>query len=177
MAPRSNRPGWVDWAKCPAWEVILDDLRPGGPLYQRNNIPAEEIFPWYKKLPAFETVVFSQFKERLKDHQNASEKDIHRAMQEEQYLVHNQALYPRETQNARGEVVFDMSPAKALLRADIKNDVHLTTHKTAGQLQNSRDEYKVFKKRIFYERIRQEIKRNKYFHYLEVKREKLRKGF
>ena len=46
----------------------MQDLRPGGPLYLREHIPAEEIFPWYKRLPAFEDVVFDQFKDRLKGH-------------------------------------------------------------------------------------------------------------
>ncbi len=68
--------------KCPARAVIMEDLRPGGPLYQRDNILAEEIFPWYKQLPAFEKVVFDQFKACLKDHRLAAAKDYNRALHE-----------------------------------------------------------------------------------------------
>jgi hypothetical protein len=168
--PASKKPGWVDWMKCPARAVIMEDLRPGGPLYQRDNILAEEIFAWYKQRPAFENVVIDQFKARLKDHRLMAAKDSHRALQEEQYLVQDRQLYPRQPYNERGEPKFDMHPAKLLLREDIKNKVHLTTHKAPRQLQNSRPEYLLFKPKKFDERIRQEIKLQKYFHYLELKR-------
>jgi hypothetical protein len=154
----------------------MEDLRPGGPLYHRDNIPAEDIFPWYKQLPAFETVVLSQFKARLKTHRTAAAKDTHRALQEEQYLEHDQRLYPRQPYNERGEPKFDMHPAKLLLREDIKNRVHLTTHKTSRLLQQSRPEYLLFKPKKFAERILQEIKLQKYFHYLELKRTAIRNG-
>ncbi len=136
--PASKKPGWVDWMKCPARAVIMEDLRPGGPLYQRDNILAEEIFAWYKQRPAFENVVIDQFKARLKDHRLMAAKDLHQALQEEQYLVQDRQLYPRQPYNERGEPKFDMHPAKLLLREDIKNKVHLTTHKASRQLQNLR---------------------------------------
>jgi hypothetical protein len=144
--PASKKPGWVDWMKCPGRAVIMEDLRPGGPL---SNILAEEIFPWYKQLPAFENVVIHQFKARLKDHWLAAAKDSHRALQEGQYLVQDRQLYPRQPYNERGEPNFDMQPAKLLLREDIKNKVHLTTHKAPRQLQNPRPEYLLFKPNKF----------------------------
>jgi hypothetical protein len=64
----------------------MEDLRPGGPLYQCNNILAEDIFPWYKQLTAFKNVVIGHFKACLKDHWLAAAKDLHQALQEEQYL-------------------------------------------------------------------------------------------
>jgi hypothetical protein len=151
-------------------------LRPGGPLYQHDNILAEEIFPWYQQLPAFENVVIDQFKARLKDHRLAAAKDSHQALQEGQYLVQDRLLYPRQPYNERGKPVFDMHPAKLLLREDIKNKLHLTTHKAPRQLQNLRLEYLLFKPNKFVERICQEIKLQKYFHYLELKREAIRNG-
>jgi hypothetical protein len=152
----------------------MEDLQPGGPLYQRDHITAEELFLWYKRLPAFENVVIDQFKARLKDHRSTAAKDTHRALQEEQYLVKDRQLYPRQPYNERGELKFDMHPVKLLLREDIKAKVHLTTHKTPRQLQNLRPEYLLFKPIKFAERIRQEIKLQKYFHYLELKRGNLR---
>jgi hypothetical protein len=154
----------------------MKDLQPGGPLYQRDNILAEQIFPWYKQLPAFESVVIDQFKARLKDHQLAAAKYLHLALQEGQYLVRDRQLYPRQLYNERGEPVFDMHPAKLLLREDIKNKLHLTTHKKPRQLQNSRPEYLLFKPNKFAERIRQEIKLQKYLHYLKLKQEAIRNG-
>jgi hypothetical protein len=175
MAP-SKKPGWVDWRTNPGRAVVIQDLRPGGPLYQRDNITAEEIFPWYKQLPAFADVVFDQFQARLKDHRLAASKSTHLAIQEQQYLEHDRRLYPRQSHNERGELVFDMHPAKLLLREDIKRNVHLTTYKTAAQLKASRAEYEPFKDNKFAERIRQEIKLQKYFNYLRLKREAIRNG-
>ena len=118
--------------------------------------------------------MIDQFKARLKDHRLAAAKDSHRALQEGQYLVQDRQLYPRQPYNERGELKFDIHPAKLLLREDIKNKVHLTTHKASRQLQNLRPEYLLFKPNKFAERIRQEIKPQKYFHYLELKREAIR---
>jgi hypothetical protein len=160
----------------PARAVIMQDLRPGGPLYQRDNITAEEIFPWYKQLPAFSDVVFDQFKPRLKDHPLAATKSTHLAIQEQQYFEHDRRLYPRQSHNERGELVFDMHPAKLLLREDMKSNLHITTYKTPAQLQASRAEYKLFKANKFAEHIRQEIKLQKYFNYLTLKREAIQNG-
>ena len=62
IMPKSAKPGWVDWLKCPAREVILHDLGPGEPLYNRNHLIAEEIFVFYKETPAFKDVVFLNLK-------------------------------------------------------------------------------------------------------------------
>jgi hypothetical protein len=64
-----------------------------------------------------------------------------------------------------------MSPAKPLLRQDIKDEMHLH-YKTSKKLQLSSLEYKPFKPRIFQDRILQEIQLKKYLHYLQLKRAK-----
>jgi hypothetical protein len=151
-------------------------LRPGGPLHLRDNITAEELFPWYKKIPAFQNVVLGQFKARLKDHRKVAAKESQQAMQEEMYMVHAMAHYLRQTHNEKGDIVFDMHPSKLLLREDIKANLHLTTYKTHGKLKASRTEDHPFDPKVFSDRVCQEIKRNKYFHYLELRREKLRNG-
>ena len=97
-------------------------------------------------------------------------------MQQGQYLLHDQRLYPRQLHNERGELVFDMHPAKGLLREDVKNKLHVTTYHTSGELQASRPEYMLFKPKKCRERILQEIKLAKYFHYVELKREAMRKN-
>jgi hypothetical protein len=151
--PVSKKPGWVDWKKCPAQAVIMEDLQPGRPLYQRDNITAEEIFPWYKQRPAFADVVFDQFKDRLKDHRLKASKSTCLAIQEQLYFEHDRTLYPRQSHNERGELVFDMHQAKLLLREDIKNNLHKTMYRTPKQLQASRAEYKPFKAIKFAEHI------------------------
>lgn len=172
--PRSTKPGWVDWKKHPAREIILQDLEHGGPLHQRDNISAEDIFPWYKKKPAFADVVFEQFKARLKDHRKAVNEVRHRSLQEKMYVEHDRLLNPRQTHNERGELVFDMHPAKLLLRDDLQNNLLGTKFKTVRKLQDSRPQYLEFSRKTFHGRVRQEIKRSKYFYSLRLKREQLR---
>jgi hypothetical protein len=129
--------------------------------------------PWYKeKYPGqFGIVVLDQFKVRLQAHRKQASEEHAVAQQEEEHFAHDRKFYPRKTHNERGEPVFDMSPAKPLLRQDIKDEMH--SHcKTSKKLQLSRLEYKPFKPRIFQDRILQEIRLQKYIHYLELKRAK-----
>jgi hypothetical protein len=80
-------------------------------------------------------------------------------------------LLPRDRHNERGELVFDMHPAKLLLREDVKNGVH--RRMTPDYMHRStRPEYKLFKGEIFRHRIYQEVRLQKYFNYLELKRTK-----
>jgi hypothetical protein len=146
-------------------------LRPGGPLFQRDNVPAAGILTWYKnKHPnQFDGIVLEHFEARLKGHRKEGLEEYTTAQEEMEYLTHDQKLYPgRATHNHRGEPIFDMSAAKELLRADVKNREH--EDKTARQLQLTRDEYKQFHRTVFQNRVLQEIRRSKYIHYLQLKR-------
>jgi hypothetical protein len=96
---------------------------------------------------------------------------LHQALQEEQYLARDRLLYPRQSHNERGEPVFYLSPAKALLREDVSNGVHTTM--SVARLQNSRVQYHPFKPKIFKDRVAQAVRLNKYIYYLELKRAKL----
>ncbi len=80
------------------------------------------------------------------------------------------------THNEKGERVCDTHPAKLLLQKDTENKLHMTAHSTPGKLQASRPEHMLFKRQKFGERIRQEIKLQKYLHYLKLKREAIRNG-
>jgi hypothetical protein len=146
-------------------------LERDGILHRRDHISAEEIFDFYKRLPQFENVVWSQFEVRLKAHRKQVSERLHRSMQEEQYLARDRQLHPRQSHNHRGEPVFDLSPAKLLLRQDVKDKMHLH-YKSSKTLQLSRLEYKPFKPRIFHDRIYQEVRFQKYIYYLGVKRAK-----
>ena len=89
--------GWINWKTCPAREIVMSDLRPGGALYQRDNITAEEIFPWYQNKPGFEKVVFSQFKARLATHRQAACVDLHRAVQSSIWSTIENSFHGRPT--------------------------------------------------------------------------------
>ena len=67
--PRPRRPGWIDWAKSLAKQIILDDLDCGVLPVDESELSAEEAWELvYSQMAEFirpETVVFSQFKEQL----------------------------------------------------------------------------------------------------------------
>ena len=52
--PPSNKPGWINWIKCPGRQILLEDLEPGGILHGREDLSAEYLFwGYYLTLPEF----------------------------------------------------------------------------------------------------------------------------
>jgi hypothetical protein len=110
----------------------------------------------------------SQFKERLRDHRKQVGADITRAARELEYLAHDRSLFLRQTENHRGEPVFDLSAAKVFLPADVAEGKHHQL--TPSQLQQSRVEYHPFSAKNFKHRIYQEVRRQKFVNYLNQRR-------
>lgn len=173
--PPSKKPDWIDWRNSKARKIILDDLLPGGLLYQQDNLLPQVVFAFYKTLPEFKDVVYDQFAVRFKGHRQQANRDQAIAKRDEIAMERDRRLITRQYRNQRGELVFDMHPAKSLLREDIKKGLHKNT--TPFAFQQTRDEYQLFKTNIFRKRIYQEERRNKWLNYLEKKRlEKSNKG-
>ena len=171
----SRRTGWIDWKNSAAREILMEDLEPHGWLYE-NNDDAVVIYEVYKHLQSeFADVSFDQFEARLKAARQQCAIRRARSREELMALEHDRRLHPRNTHNERGERVFDMDPAKLLLREDVNNKVH--ERMKPQELWASRPEYMNFKLKLFRPRIYQEIRRVKYFNFLEDKRTKLRKNF
>jgi hypothetical protein len=139
----------IDWKNSDARKILIKDLQKGSlPLYD-HEMSAETAWETrYKMRAEFQDVPFSQFKERLADHRAQVEKDRQAAVRNAAALINSRAIYPRAEYNHKGEKVFDMSPAKQLLRRDIK----------AGLLH---PEYLEFKKPIFHNHVRQEKRRRR----------------
>jgi hypothetical protein len=134
----------------------MDDLQSGILAVDPADMPAEEAWDiCYSHMAEFVPVVFSQFKEQLRDHRKQVGADITRAARELEYLAHDRSLFPRQTENHRGEPVFDLSAAKLFLRADIAEGKHHQL--TPSQLQQSRVEYHPFSAKNFKHRIYQEV--------------------
>jgi hypothetical protein len=133
---RSRRPGWIEWCSSTARAILLSDLEPGDILHRQDRILEAEVWEFYKTLPQFNNVVDSQFVVRLKDHRTKASEYLHQALQEDQYFARDRLSYERQSHNERGEPVFDLSPARALLREDVSNGVHTTM--SVARLQNSR---------------------------------------
>lgn len=160
---------FVDWRKHPAKDIILCDLETGVLEIDEDQVPAKEAWDAvYKHLEEFSNVPFEQFELRLHDHRQQVLRRMGRCEAEEEALVRDRLLHPRESHNRRGEPVFDLSNAKQLLRDDVSNNRN--KQMSRAQLQSSRDEYKQFKPKKFKERIYQEVKRQKFINYLEMKR-------
>ena len=170
--PRSTDPNFIKWDKSKAKGIILRDLEPGGALVGMEHVPMATIFQYYKQFPEFEKVCFRQFNARLKDHFKQVDRDRALAKRDEAVMLHDCGRKPQATHNRRGELVFDLHKAKKLLRKDVKNGVHLTM--TPTQLRLTRPEYQQFKKKIFKGRVYQEVRRQKFLHYLDLKRKKER---
>jgi hypothetical protein len=142
------------------------------PTVDADELSAEEAWEiCYQHMEEFITpkpVVFSQFKERLRDHRKQVGANVTRAGVESAALARDRLLFPRQTENHRGEPFFDLHPAKLLLRSDVKEGLH--REMTPTQLQNSREEYKGFPAKKFKHRIYQEVRRQKFINYLNQRR-------
>jgi hypothetical protein len=145
---------------------LIDDILP----VEASRITAEEAWEVYKTMDEFANVVFDQFKERLRDHRKQVGENKIRAAKELDALAHDRRLFPRQTVNHRGELVFDLHPAKLLLRADVESGKHLRM--TRQELQLTNESYQIFRTDIFRHRIYQEVRRSKFVNYLKERRAK-----
>ncbi len=170
--PKSNKPGWVDWAKSPAREILLIDLEPpNGYLFLNPSQSAKNLWDnRYRKMPEFQHVVYDQYAERLKDHFARATKEWERSAEEEKAFKRDRELYPRKSKNIRGEPVFDIHPAKEMLRKCVKEKAH--ENMKPKELRETNPEFMAFKPRIFRHRIYQEVRFQKYCNYLESERER-----
>ena len=167
MPPRRSE--WIDWRCSAARAILIRDLEPGGLLHSMDAVPADHLFVFYKKLPEFANVPFDQFKERLKDHRKQSNNAQELVDRDHKAHHVDRHVHPRKDRNCRGELVFDVHPAKKLLRMDVANGVHLKL--TPMALRKTRPAYMAFKLKIFKFRIYQEVRRVRYFNYLRLKEE------
>jgi hypothetical protein len=159
----------INWRTSQARVIIIFDL-------ENNILPLDEtefsaLDAWntcYKNIWEFREVPFRQFKERLRDHRQQVAARYANSLDEGFQLAHDRLLFPRKTHNHRGEPVFDLSPAKPLLQEDVKNSKHTTM--SSRELWETRPEYRCFKPCKFKDRIHQEVRRQKFMHYLQLQR-------
>ena len=165
---------WVKWRNHPAREIILQDLNYGGWLYdelkQVEDLNLALVFAIYnhKDPEIFHALDFSQFKARMEDYTKKNKERRDHSKLEHAWMLHDRQLYPRQLKNRRDELVFDLNPAKLLLRKDIAAGVH--AEMTPSQFQGTRAEYQEFDRDIFRQRIYQEERYQKYLNFLGDKR-------
>ena len=171
---------WVKWRNRPAREIILQDLNYGGWLYdelkQVEELNLALVFAIYnhKDPEIFHELDFSQFKARMEDYTKKNKERRDHSKLEHAWMLHDRQLYPQQLKNRRDELVFDLNPAKLLLRKDIAAGVH--AEMTPSQFQGTRAEYQEFDRDIFRQRIYQEERYQKYWNWLEDKRTEKRRA-
>ena len=166
---KAKKSDWIMWRGSKARALLLEAVVKGEIPVDHNEMSAEQAFNLFKDKPEFEGVVFSQFKERLSDHRHQVKNGRKRSAEEEKCLAHDRTLFPRKLVNSRGELVFDLHPAKMILREMVEEGVN--RRKTPREMWLSRPEFQAFKLKIFGKRIRQEVRRKKYCNMVDKKRE------
>ena len=95
---------------------------------------------------------------------------LQRCNSEKEALQHDRNLYPGQLKNSKGELVFDLHPAKLLLRKDVAERKHLMMKPM--ELQETRPECLLFDCCKFKERIHQEVRQVKFISWLEISQKK-----
>ena len=168
---QKQKPRTFKWRGSEAKNIVLDDLLKGVLPVDANILSAEDAWELtYKYMYEFKDVPFQQFKDRLRDHRKQMKSGLQRSNIEEEALQHDRKLYPRQLKNSKGELVFDLHPAKLLLRKDVAERKHLVMKPM--ELQETRPECRLFDHCKFKERIYQEVRQVKFINWLEISREK-----
>jgi hypothetical protein len=90
----------------------------------------------------------------------------------EAFRLHR-SLHPQQTHDHKGQPIFDVHPAKPLLQEDVRMKRHLEMSPMV--LKTTRREYGDFDLQTFRQHIYQEVRRQKFIYFLNVKRaEKLK---
>lgn len=167
---------WIKWNKKSnlARHILLDDLQFGRLSMNAVETSADEAWDFYRKMPEFEKICFSQFEERLADHRKQVGKQWRLCKAEEAAFRKDQARGFRNTRthNHRGELIIDLDPVKDLIRQDVNDNMHEGI--SMPEFQATRPEYLKIDKTKFKEKVYHEIKRKKFIYGWDKKR--LEKG-
>lgn len=169
--PRSDKEGWIGWRYCNAKAIIIEDLVKGIiPLSDEECTAKEAWDGWFSHLAEFieEKVVYSQFEPRFKDHRKQITSKKLRSMHEMDAFRHHRSLHPQQTRDHQGRPIFDVHPAKPLLQEDVHMKRHLEMSPMV--LKATRREYGDFDLKTFRQHIYQEVRRQKFIYFLNVKR-------
>jgi hypothetical protein len=170
MPKRKTNEDNIIWRNSEARCILIEDLVRGILPLERSQMTEAEAFEIYQGMVGFADVRFPQFRARLKDHRAQVKKSSQRSKYEEECLKHDRLIFPRKLLDENGTPVFDLHPAKLLLREDVAEGKHLLM--TPLQLWKSRpDEYMLFQEPFFRNKMYQAVRRQKFVNYLQIKRE------
>ena len=99
-------------------------------------------------------------------------RDHEMARRDEEVCRKDQEISPGKDRNTRGELCFDLHPAKHLLRMDVANGVH--KNMSRKELKRTRPAHIQFQSKIFKHQIYQKEHQKRFLNFLVEKREKER---
>lgn len=154
-------PGTMDWRNSESKQIVLDDLEAGVISLDETDTAHDLYYGMYQYTPEFiaEKVLFPQFELRLKDHREQLRPKFEAPSFEAAALAHDRYLCPKKTHNQRGEKIFYWSDAMNLLKQDVANKKHEMM--SPSELRLSRPVYQEFSLRVFDQRIRQAIRKER----------------
>ena len=169
---KKEKPETIDWAKSESKQIVLDDLEAGVISLDNTDTAHDLYYGMYQFSPEFikENVPYAQFRARLNDHRKQLTKRNEMVSWQAAALAHDRNLYPQRTHNSRGEKVFYLTPAYKQLAQDVADKMHLSM-KPSELREFRRELYGEFSLKIFDQRIRQAVRRERMVNYLNDKRE------
>jgi len=167
--PTNEEKGFIPWGASEARAIVLRDLQNGDLPLTEKEMTAEDAWKFkYSAMAPFRHVPFDQFEKQLEAHRAQVAKDNEKLSASWKAFQQDQALFSRRTHNRRGKLVFDVHPAKPKLQEDVKNKVHKNL--TPSEFRLTRPEYQCFTLDEFRDRIYQEIRLQRFYNYLDIKR-------
>jgi hypothetical protein len=149
----------------------VDDLHSGAISMDNTDKAYDLYYGMYCHTPEFiaEKVPYEQFRDRLNYLRKTLAQKMDGIAWQVAALHHDRLITPKPTHNHRGEPVFYLTEAAALLMLDVEEGKHKTM--TPSQLRESRTEYTQFDLAYFDRRLRQAIRKLRFINYLNDKRE------
>lgn len=165
------------WVASGAQEK-LDELLRDGTIPIDLNLMKPKIA--YTKSRVFQQIEYVYFRGKLYERRKKFAERKATAEEDAAALASDLRLHPRPKYNSRGELRWEGSDAEKFLKLDLPAYLK-NRHMKPKDLWVTRNEYRLFKLKIFRKHIYQEIKTEKFHNYLKAKevakKEKIREKY
>lgn len=145
------------WKDSEAKRLLVQDLMSGEIPLDPNEMEPAQV---YLQRPEFANFGYERFRDRLRDLRAQIRASKHHASSDSAALAHDRRIYPKKTNNHRGEPRWEGSEAERLLKLDIDEGKNMSL--IPIDLYNSQNEYKKYPLKVFRKHIDQEERRRKY---------------
>jgi hypothetical protein len=147
----------MSWKDSDAKRLLVQDLMSGEIPLDPNEMEPATV---YLQRPEFADFRYERFRDRLRFLRAQIHASKHHASSDSAKLAHDRQIYPKKSNNHRGEPRWEGSDAEQLLKRDM--DEGKNTSVTPLEFYQSRNEYKNYPLTVFRKHIDQEERRRKY---------------